>query len=69
MCANYLYLVGILDIIQWTLTDNHLCLKKYNLKEMKCNIENRVIIIIKHLQINESLALNNPYRVDILLNK
>ena len=34
----------------------------------KSNIENIVLITIKHLQTNQILALNNPYRVDLLLN-
>ena len=37
-------------------------------KFKKCN-ENIVIITIKHLQINQILALNNPQRVDMPLNK
>ena len=31
------------------------------------NIENIVMIRIKHLKINQMLALNNPYRVDMPL--
>ena len=33
------------------------------------NIENIVMIIIKHLEMNKIWALNNPWRVDIPLNK
>ena len=36
---------------------------------MLWNIENIVIITIKHLQINKISALNNPLGVDMLLNK
>ena len=36
---------------------------------MQWNTENTVMIIIKHLDMNKILALNNPLGVDILLNK
>ena len=36
---------------------------------MKLNIKNIVMIVLKHLEINQILALNNPERVDMSLNK
>ena len=36
---------------------------------MQWNIEKMIIITIKHLQINKSLALNSPKGVSILFNK
>ena len=35
----------------------------------KWNIENIVLIVIKHLKINQISALHDPYGVDIPLNK
>ena len=36
---------------------------------MQQNIENRVMIVIYHLEMNQISALNNPLGVDISLNK
>ena len=36
---------------------------------MQWNIENIVMITIKHLHMNQILALNNPSGVDVPLNK
>ena len=36
---------------------------------MQFNIENKVIIAIKYLQINQISALNNTYGFEMLLNK
>ena len=36
---------------------------------MQWNNENIVIITFKHLQMNKILALNNPYDIEMPLNK
>ena len=36
---------------------------------MEWNIENMVVIVIKHSEINEILALNNLLEVDMPFNK
>ena len=36
---------------------------------MQYNIKNIVIIMIKHFQMNQISALNNPYRVNVPFNK
>ena len=38
-------------------------------KKIELNIENIVIIVIKHLEIIQILALNKPQRVYVPLNK
>ena len=38
-------------------------------RKFQWNIENMVMIIIKHLPINKVSVLINPLRVDMLLNK
>ena len=35
----------------------------------KWNIENIIMITIRYFQMNQILTLNNPWRVDMLLNK
>ena len=53
------------------LSYNYVQTNKYKLKKgmFQWSIENKAIIVIKHLQINKILALNNPLGVDMLLNK
>ena len=36
---------------------------------MQCNIENMVMITINYVQMNQILALDNPYEVDTPLNQ
>ena len=43
--------------------------KKVQFLKNSIFIENIIITVIKHLQINEILALNNPLGVDVILNK
>ena len=39
------------------------------IKKIQCSIESIVMITIKHLSMNQILALNNPSEVDMPLNK
>ena len=50
-------------------TNDYRQIKMYNVKKMQWNIENILMITIKHLEIHQISALNNPYRVDMPLNK
>ena len=36
---------------------------------MQWNVENMDMIVIKHLQLNQTLALNNPLEIDMQLKK
>ena len=64
--VNYLYLIEILDANNFFLLTN----KKVQLKIWwQWNIEIIVIIIISYLQINQILALNNPFGHGMSLNK
>ena len=41
----------------------------WNLKKIQLNTKNTIIIAIKHQESNQISALNNPYRVNMPLNK
>ena len=62
LSANFLYWNGILDIIT-------VSKQKSAIKKIEWIIENIVRITIKHLEINQILAVNNPSDVDVLLKK
>ena len=38
-------------------------------EQLQWNIENMIMIAIKHLTMNHILALNNPYGVDMLFEE
>ena len=43
--------------------------KKCNSKKIKWKIENIVMVVMEYLQVNQVSALNNPWWVDMSLNK
>ena len=65
------YILFVFDRNTWNHTTvfKQMIIDKVPFKKMHWNIESIVIVIIKHLEMKQTLALNKPLGVDMLLNK